>query len=142
MYRLDLEKAEDPEIKLPTSLDHGESKGIPEKSSTSASLPMLKLFIVWITTNWKILKERGISEHLTCLLRNLYAGQEAQLELDMEQWTVRSVKEYVKVIYCHPVYLNHMQGTSHKMLGWMNHRLKSGLLGEISTASDMHMMLL
>ena len=140
MYRLDLEKAEEPEIKLPTSLDHGENKGIPEKSSTSASLPMLKLFIVWITTDWKILKERGISEHLTCLLRNLYAGQEAQLELDMGQWMVRLVKKYVKVIYCHPVYLNYMQGTSHKMLGWMNHKLKSGLLGEISIASDMYMM--
>ena len=54
---------------------------------------------------WKILKEVGIPDHLTCLLRNLYAGQEAQLELDMG-------KEYVKAIYCHPACLTYMQSTS------------------------------
>ena len=58
---------------------------------------------------WKILKERGISYHLTCLLRNLYVGQEAT-ELDMEQWTSSKLgKEYVKAIYCHPAYLTSMQ---------------------------------
>ena len=51
--------------------------GIPEKASTSALLTLLKPLTVWITTNWKILKEMGIPDHLTCLLRNLYAGQEA-----------------------------------------------------------------
>ena len=62
---------------------------------------------------WKILKERGIPGHLTCLLRNLYAGQEAQLELDMEQQTGSKLgKEYVKAVYCHPVYLTYMQSTS------------------------------
>ena len=48
-----------------------------QKTSTSASLTMLKAFTVWITTNWKILKEMGIPDHLTCLLRNLHAGQES-----------------------------------------------------------------
>ena len=72
MFKLDLEKAEEPEIKLSR-----ESKGIPEKISTLASLTMLKPLTVWITTNWKIIKEIGILDHLTCLLRNLYAGQEA-----------------------------------------------------------------
>ena len=47
------------------------------KTSTSASLTMQKPLTVWITTNWKILKKMGIPDHLTCLLRNLYAGQEA-----------------------------------------------------------------
>ena len=47
------------------------------KISISASLTTLKPLTVWITTNWKILKEMGVSDHLTCLLRNLYAGQEA-----------------------------------------------------------------
>ena len=70
---------------------------------------------------WKILKEMGISDHLTCLLRNLYAGQEAtirkvrkqQLELDMEQQTgSKYVKEYVKAVYCHPACLTCMQSTS------------------------------
>ena len=57
-------------------LDHGKSKRIPEKS-TSALLTMQMSLIMWITTNWKILKEMGMPDHLTCLLRNLYAGQEA-----------------------------------------------------------------
>ena len=77
MYKLDLEKAEEPEIKLPISTESQRKQGNSRKTSTSASLTMLKPLAVWITTNWKILKEMGIPEHLTCLLRNLYAGQEA-----------------------------------------------------------------
>ena len=62
---------------------------------------------------WKALKEMGILDHLTCLLRNLYAGQEQQLELDMEQQTgFKLGKEYIKVVYCHPAYLTSMQSTS------------------------------
>ena len=63
-----------------------------------------------------------------------------QLELDMERQTgSKSGKEYVKVVYCHPAYLTYMQSTSCKMLGWMKHKLESGLLGEISITSDMQM---
>ena len=55
----------------------------------------------------------GLPDHLTCLLRNLYAGQEQQLELDMEQQTgFKLGKEYIKVVYCHPAYLTSMQSTS------------------------------
>ena len=62
---------------------------------------------------WKILKEMGISDHLSCLLRNLYAGEQQQLELDMEQQTgFKLGKEYVKAVYCHPAYLTSMQSTS------------------------------
>ena len=62
---------------------------------------------------WKILQEMGIPDHLTCLLRNLYAGQEATLELGMEQQTGYKLgMEYVKVVYCHPAYLTYMQNTS------------------------------
>ena len=62
---------------------------------------------------WKILKEMGIPDHLTCLLRNLYAGQEAQLELDMEQQTgSKSGKKHIKAIYCHFAYLTFTQSTS------------------------------
>ena len=75
MFKLDLEKVEEPEIKLPTSV--GSSKKQESSRKTSALLTMPKPLTVWITTNWKILKEMGISDHLTCLLRNLYAGQEA-----------------------------------------------------------------
>ena len=65
---------------------------------------------------WKILKEMGILDHLPSLLRSLYAGQEQQLELDMEQQTVFKLgKEYVKAVYRHPAYLTYMQSTSYKM---------------------------
>ena len=85
---------------------------------------------------WKILKEMGIADHLTCLLRNLYASQEQQLEPNMEQQTgSKQGKEYIKFAYCHPAYLT--QSTSCKMLGWMKHKLESRLPGEISTTSDM-----
>ena len=67
---------------------------------------------------WKILKELCIPDHLTCLLRNLYADQEAKLELDMEQNTgSKQEKEYVKAIYCHPAYLTYMKSTSWETLG-------------------------
>ena len=63
-----------------------------------------------------------------------------QLEPDMEQQTgSKLVKEYAKAIYCHPDYLTSMQNTSCEMLGWMKHKLKSRLQGEISIASDMPM---
>ena len=74
MFKLDLEKAKEPEIKLPTSSKKQENS---RKTSISASLTPLKPLTVWITTNWKILKEMGLPDHLTYLLRNLYAGQEA-----------------------------------------------------------------
>ena len=64
-----------------------------------------------------------------------------QLELDMEQQTGSKLgKEYVKAVYCHPACLNYMQSTSCEMLGWMNHKLKSRLLGKISVTSDMQLI--
>ena len=73
---------------------------------------MPKPLTVWITTKFLILKEMEIPDHLTYLLRNLYAGQEAT-ELDMEQQMgSKSGKEYTKVVYCHPAYLTSMQSTS------------------------------
>ena len=77
MFKTDLEKAEEPEIKLPTSIGSSQKQENSRKTSTFALLTMPKPLTVWITTNWKILKERGIPDHLTCLLRNLYVGQEA-----------------------------------------------------------------
>ena len=79
MFKLVLEKAEEPEIKLPASIESLKKQEISRKTSTSASLTMP--LTVWITINWKILKEMGISDHLTCLLRNLYAGQEATVRI-------------------------------------------------------------
>ena len=71
----------------------------------------------------EIFKEMGIPEHLTCLLRNLYAGQEAT-ELDIEQTGSKLGKEYIKALYFHPVYLTYMQSTSCEMPGWMKHKLE------------------
>jgi len=66
---------------------------------------------------WKIWKQMGIPDHLTCPLRNLYAGQEVT-EQDMEQQTGSKLeKEYIKTVYHHPAYLNYMQNTSGKMPG-------------------------
>ena len=86
MFKVVLEKAEEPEIKLLTSAGSWRKQGNSRKIS-SASLTMLKSLTMWITTNWKILEEMGILDDFTCLLRNLYAGQEQQLEPDMEQQT-------------------------------------------------------
>ena len=84
MFKLDLEKAEEPEIKLPTSTGSLKKQESPGKTSISALLTIPKPLTVWITTNWKILKEMGIPNHLTCLLRNLYAGQEAKVRTGHE----------------------------------------------------------
>ena len=89
---------------------------------------------------WKILKEMGIPDHLTCLPRDLYAVKKQQLELDMEQQTGSKLgKEYIKAVYCHPASLTSMQSTSQETLGWKKHKLASRLPGEISITSDMQM---
>ena len=89
---------------------------------------------------WKILKEMGIPDHLTCLLRNLFAGQEARVRTIQEQKTSSKLgKEYIKTVYFHPAYLTYMQSTGCEMLGWMNHKLDSRSPGEISITLDMQM---
>ena len=77
MFKLDLEKAEEPEIKLPTSAGSWKKQESSRKTSISALLTMTKPLTVWIMINCKIPKEMGIPDHLICLFRNLYAGQEA-----------------------------------------------------------------
>ena len=84
---------------------------------------MPKPLTVWITTNCGKFLKRWVPDHLTCLLRNLYVGQEAT-ELDMGQQTGSKLgKEYVKAVYHHPAYLTYMQSTSWEMLGWMKPKL-------------------
>ena len=107
------------------------------KTSTFPSLTMRSLCVdhnKW----WKILKEMGIPDHLTCLLRNLYAGQEAMIRTGhgtMDWFKIR--KGYIKAAYCHPAYLTSMQSTSCEMPAWMNQKLESRLPREISITSDM-----
>ena len=93
------------------------------------------------TTNWKILNGMGVPDHLICLLRNLYAGQQATIRTihgTMDRF--RLGKEHVKAIYCHPAYLTYMQSTSCEILDWMNHKLESRWLAEVSTSSDMQVI--
>ena len=77
MFKLNLEEVEEPEIKLPTSVGSSKKQESSRKTSTSTLLTTLKPLTVWITRLWKILQEMGIPDPLTCLLRNLCAGQEA-----------------------------------------------------------------
>ena len=114
MFKLVLEKAEEPEIKLPTSAGSLKKQESSIKTSISALLTMPKpLTCVDHNKLWKILKEMGISDHLTCLLRNLYAGQEATLRSGhgITDW-FQIGKKYVKAVYCHPAYLTYMQRPS------------------------------
>ena len=110
MFKLGLEKAEEPEIKLPTSIGSSKKQEC-QKNIYFCFIDYAKAF-VWITTNCGKFLEMGIPD-LTCLLRNLYAGQEVTVELHMEQQTgSKSGKEYVKAVYCRPAYLTSMQSTS------------------------------
>ena len=140
MYKLDLEKAEEPEPQLLTSVGSLKKQKSSRKTSTSALMTTLKSLIDCVDHNklWKILKEMEIPDHLTFLLRNLCAGQESTVRtrygttdwLQTGRWIHRGW-------YCHPVYLTDMQSTSCEMLGWMKHKLESRLLGEVSITSDM-----
>ena len=80
----------------------------------------------------------GIRENLTCLLRNLYAGQEMAVRTGHRttDW-FQTGKEFIKAVYCHSAYLTYMQSTTCEMLGWMKHKQESRLPGEISITSDM-----
>ena len=142
MFKLDLEKAEEPEIKLPTSIGSSKKQEF-QKNIYFCLIDYAKAFdCVDHNKLWKIRKEMGIPDHLICLLRNLYAGQEATVRMDMEQQTgSKQKKEYLKAVYCHPAYLTYMQSTSWEMLGWMKHKLESRFPGEISITSEMQMTL-
>ena len=114
MFKLVLEKAEEPEIKLPTSSGSLKKQVSSRKTSISALLTMPKPLTVWITINWKILKEMEIPDHLTCLLRNLYGGQEATVRTGHGtiDWFQIGKGVHIKAVYCHPAYLTYMQRTS------------------------------
>ena len=111
MFKLDLENTEEPEIKLPTSVGSSKKQESSRKISTSAFHNKL----------WKIVQEMGIPDHLTCFLRNLYAGQEVTIRTGCGTQTGSKLgKEYIEAASCHPAYLTYMQSTSCKMPGWEN----------------------
>ena len=138
MFKLALGKAEEPEIKLPTSIGSSKKQErVPEKCL---------LLLYWLCQNlwlcepqklWKILKELGIPDHLTCLWRNMYTGQEATVRTGHGtiDW-FQIGKGICQGCICHPAYLTYMQNTSWEMLDWMKHKLESRFLREISIISD------
>ena len=98
------------------------------------------LVIVWIITNWKVLKEMGIPDHLTCLLRNLYAGQEATIRTrhgTMDWFQIR--KGVRQGCILSPCLFNLYAEYIKRNVGWMKHKFESRLPGEISITSDMQM---
>ena len=133
MFKLDLEKAEEPEIKLLTSVGSSEKQERSRKTSTSALLTMPKSLTVWITTNCgKFFKRWEYQTTLPASWEICIQVKKQQLESDMEQWTSSKLgKEYIKAVYCHPVYLTSMQSISFKMPDWMKHKLDSKLQGEM-----------
>ena len=113
MFKLDLEKAEEPEIKLLTFVGSSEKHKSSRKTSTSSLLTMPKPLTVDHNRLWKILKEMGIPDHLTCLLRNLYVGQEATVRSGHGTADWFQIRKGVhQGLYCHPAYLTYMQSTS------------------------------
>ena len=133
MFKLDLEKAEEPEIKLPTSVGSLKKQESFRKTSTSALLTTPKPLTVWITTNYgKFLKRWQYQAMWPASWEICMQLKKQRLELDMEQQTGSKLgKEYAKAVYCHPAYLTYMQSISCEMLGWMKHKLESRLPGEI-----------
>ena len=110
MYKLSLQETEEPEINCQHLLDNRKARKF-QKIMYFFLIDYIKDFVDH-NKLWKILKKMGIPDHLTGLLRNLYAGcfhKKQQLELDMEQQTGSKLgKEYVKAVYCHPAYLTYM----------------------------------
>ena len=112
MFKLNLEKAEEPEIKLTASVGSSKKQESSRKTPTSALLTMPRLLILDHSKLWKILKEVGIPDHLTCLLRNLFACQEATVRARHGTTDWFQIGKGVKAVYCHLAYLTYMQSTS------------------------------
>ena len=120
MFKLVLEKAEEQEIKLPTSAGSWKKEEF-QKNIYFCCIDYAKAFdCVDHNKLWKILKEMGIPDHLNCLLRNLSAGQDVTVRTE-HGTTDWFQKEYVKAVYCHPAYLTYMQSTLCEMPGWTKH---------------------
>ena len=139
MFKLDLEKAEEPEI---ANICWIIKKAREFQKNIFCFIDYAKVFDCADHHKlWKILEEMGIPDHLTSLLRNLYAGQEAIIRSAQGTGWFQIGKGVRQGCIVSPVYLTSMQSTSCEMPGWMKHKLESRLLGEISITSDMQMTL-
>ena len=130
----------EPEIKLQLLLNH-RKREFQKKNIYFCIIDYAKAFdSVDPNKLWKILQEMGIAGHLTCLLRNLYAGKETIVKTGHGTTTSSKLgKEYINPVFCYLAHLTYMQSTSCEMPGWMKHKLESRLPGEISITSDMKM---
>ena len=138
MFKLDLKKAEEPEIKLPTSIGSSKKQESSRETSTSALLTIPQPLTMWTTTNWKILQEMVIPDHLTCLLRS-FAGQEATVRTGhgTTDW-FQIGKGICQGWVLSPCIFIYMKGTLCEMAGWMKHKMKFRLPGEISIKSRLY----
>ena len=135
MFKLGLEKAKEQEIKLPTSTGSSKKKRVPEKHQ----------FLLYVETVdcmahnklWKILKEMGISDHLTCLLKYLYVGQGSTVRIGHEKTDWFQIgKEVCQVCILSPCLFIFYAEYIMRNAGWMKHKLESRLPGERSITSD------
>ena len=140
MFKLDLEKAEEPEIKVPTTAGSSKKQESSRKTSISALLTMPKPLTVWITINRKILKEMGVPDHLTCLLRNLYTGQEATVRTGQGTIDWFQIGKGVRQgCILSPCLFNLYAEYIMRNAGLEEAQLESRSPGEISITSDMQM---
>ena len=137
MYKLGLEKAEEPEIELPTSIGSLKKRKF-QKNIYFCFIDYAKAFDYMDHNKlWKTLKEMGEPDHLTISWETCMRIKKQQLEPCMEQLICSKLgKECDRAVYCHLAYLTYMRNTSCKIPGWMNDKLKSRLPGEITTTSD------
>ena len=141
MFKQNLEKVKEPEMKLPTSVGSQRKHENSRKNISFCFLDYTKAFdCVDHNKLWKILQEMGTPGHPTCLLKNLYAVQKATVRTGhgTTDW-FKIGKEYIKAVYCHPAYLTYIQSIPWEMPGWMKHKLESRLQGDIAITSDMQM---
>ena len=136
MFKLVLEKAEEPQIKLPTSTGSWKKQEF-QKNIYFCFIDYAKAFdCVDHNKLWKILQEMGIPDHLTCLLRNLYAGQEATVRTGhgTTDWFQIGT---IKAVYCHPAYLTYMQNATCEIAGCIKCKLESRLPEENTSDTQM-----
>ena len=138
MFKLDLGKAEEPEIKFLCWII--EKAREFQKNIDSCFIDYANTFdCVHHNKLWKFLK-RWDRNTLPAFRETCMQVKKQRLESDVKQQTGSKLrKEYIKAIYCHLAYLTYMQSASCEMPGWVKHKLESRLLGEISITSDMHL---
>ena len=130
MFKLDSEKTEEPEIKLPTSIGSLKKQEFQRNISFGFTDYAKAFDCVDHKKLWKILQELVIPDLLTWLLRNLYAGQETTVKTGLGETNWFQIKKGVcQAVYCHPAYLTYMQSTSYEMQDWMKNNLEPRLPG-------------